>query len=371
MKRLLLVGAGHAHAQVLRHWARQPVPGCQLVVLTPTPLAPYSGMVPGWLAGHYRFEQICIDFAALARAAGAQLQLGEAVALDAARQTVTLASGEQLGYDALSLNIGSTLRPPIDLGPAPLLALRPLSHLHQAWQALLQTPRLASDPRPLRITAVGGGAAGVECLLAAMARLRGINPQRAVQGRLVSRSPQLLPGLAPGAVRAMTRLLAEQRVDLQLGTTMTADLGADLGSEGDLLLWATGAQAHAWPAASGLACSGDGFVHIDTQLRSTSHPQVWAVGDCAAWAPPLPKAGVYAVRMGPVLAHNLHAAMAGVGTAMAYQPQRRFLALLATGDQRAVASWGPLSASGAWVWCWKDRIDRGFLAGFDDLQKTG
>ena len=125
MKRLLLMGAGHAHAQVLRDWAQRPQPGTELVLVSPSALAPYSGMVPGWLAGHYAYEQICIDFAALAHAARARLVLDEMVGLDAAQRRVTLASGAALDYDALSLNIGSTLEPPPVQG-VPLLALRPL-----------------------------------------------------------------------------------------------------------------------------------------------------------------------------------------------------------------------------------------------------
>ena len=111
-----------------------------------------------------------------------------------------------------------------------------------------------------------------------------------------------------------------------------------------------------------LAVDADGFIRIDAQLRSVSHPQVLAVGDCASWAGwPLPKAGVHAVRMGPVLAHNLRVALGGPGGLLDHRPQRQFLALLATGDGRAIASRGPFGAEGAWAWRWKDRIDRAFI----------
>ena len=143
--------------------------------------------------------------------------------------------------------------------------------------------------------------------------------------------------------------------------------GEDALPQSDLLLWATGAQAHAWQSDphrnGGLAVSETGFIAIDEQLRSVSHPEVYAVGDCAHWVKPLPKAGVYAVRMGPVLSHNLRAALCQ-GTAMAYQPQHRFLALLATADGRAIGAWDRWSAQGRWLWRWKDRIDRGFLNRF-------
>ncbi len=378
MKQLLLLGAGHAHAQVLRAWAAAPVPGCEVVIVSPSALAPYSGMVPGWLAGTYRFEDICINFAALAQAAGAKLLIDSVVSLDAKQRQVQLASGVVLGYDLLSLNVGSTLNPPAVLhtstDPAGharsrLLCMRPLGGLHSAWTALLGDPALHSstgnNQTPFTVTAVGGGAAGVESLLAVLARLRSLQPGRLLHGRLLTRSPTLLPGMAPGAVRAATAALAAAGAQVLTGT----GFNPDLDGSGGLLLWATGAEAHAWQRSSGLAVSDSGFIRINRQLQSTSHPQVFAVGDCADWAPPLPKAGVYAVRMGPGLTHNLRAALrASSATSPAglvdYQPQHRFLALLATADGSAVASWGPLSAQGRWVMRWKDKIDRRFLQQF-------
>ncbi|MFM7505079.1 MAG: FAD-dependent oxidoreductase [Rubrivivax sp.] len=365
MKQLLLVGAGHAHAQVLLGWAQAPLPGVALTVVSPQALAPYSGMVPGWLAGHYRFEEIVIDFRALARAAGARWVAGELHALDAAAQRVRLADGEELPYTLLSLNVGSTLRPPA-LAGARVLSLRPLSALRPAWEAVLHEWRTADTTAPLRVAAVGGGVAGVESVLAALAHLRRLRPDRSVSGALYSRGAELLPGLAAPARRAAERALAAAGVELKLGVAGDATTLAGAG----LVLWATGAQAHDWQREAtrrgGLAASDDGFIDIDETLRSRSHPAVFAVGDGAHWAagPALPKAGVYAVRQGPVLLHNLRAALAG-GALRAYAPQHRFLALLATADGRAIATRGPFGAHGRWAWWWKDRIDRNFIGRFN------
>ena len=409
MRRLLLIGAGHAHAQVLRDWVHQPVPGVELVLVSPAALAPYSGMVPGWLAGTYSFDDICINFEALAAAAGARWVPDELASLDAGRRSVTLVSGAVLGFDLLSLNVGSTLTPPASAAPgaaevagsggAAMLSLRPLGRLHAAWDHQLAAITAQASDAPFTVTAVGGGAAGFECLLAVLARLRALRPGRPVRGVLVSRASRLLPGLAPGAVRAAGRALAQAGVHLQLATDWRqalldrsgpvqgpalslADspainsalslsdspaLSPAISPHNGLVLWATGAEAHAWqrcPARrGGLAVSEAGFIRVDRQLRSVSHPAVYAVGDCAQWAPPLPKAGVFAVRMGPVLSQNLRAAL-GCGVAGVYRPQRRFLALLATGDGRAIGAWGGWSAQGRWLWRCKDHIDRQFLRGF-------
>ena len=157
MKRLVLAGAGHAHALVLRALVRQPMHGVEIVVISPEPLAPYSGMVPGWLSGHYRFDEIAIDFPPLAAAAGARWCQGEIHALDPARRQLQLADGSTLDYDVLSLNVGSTLQPP-PAEHAQMLPLRPLAMLHRRYEFLLE--RWAYEPadRPFVVTALGGGA---------------------------------------------------------------------------------------------------------------------------------------------------------------------------------------------------------------------
>ena len=381
MARLVLVGAGHAHAQVLLDWVTRPVPGVELVLISPSALAPYSGMVPGWLAGTYRFEDICIDFAALARAAGARWVADEVLAFDADLLQFTLRSAGVLRGDLVSINIGSTLIAPSlpspEVSGTQMLALRPLGELRDAWEALLA--RLADVPpdHVIDITAVGGGAAGVESLLAVRARLHALRPGRALHSRLLTRAAHLLPGMAQSAARRVEAVLAAAGVDVRTATAFDENTAAAIaGGEGDgrgngsrlkrtaLVLWATGAQAHAWPRLSTLSVSDAGFIHIDAQLRCVSHPQVFAVGDCAEWSAPLPKAGVFAVRMGPVLSHNLRASL-GQGELQTYHPQRRYLALLATADEQAIGAWGPWSARGRWVWRWKDHIDRAFLARFE------
>jgi NADH dehydrogenase FAD-containing subunit len=315
-------------------------------------------MVPGWLAGHYRFDEICIDFALLCAAAGANLVIDELCTLDPDRRRIGLAGGASLDYDQLSLNVGSTLAPP-EVPGTRVLSMRPLGRLHEAWHQALDELVTHAPDRPWRITAIGGGAAGIESLLAIRHRLRRLRPDHPVHATLVSRSTRLWAGAAPGAMLCVERALQAAEVSVQLDT----DYDDAMARSADLLLWATGALSHPWQRHCGLAVDAGGFIRVDPLLRSISHPGVYAVGDCAAWADPLPKAGVYAVRMGPVLSRNLRAAL-GNGTPVGYRPQRRFLALLATGEQRAIASWGRWSAEGAWVWRWKDRIDRRFVRRF-------
>jgi pyridine nucleotide-disulfide oxidoreductase family protein len=365
MRRLILVGAGHAHAQVLKAWASAPRSDVELVLVSPHALAPYSGMVPGWLSGVYRYDEIVIDFVQLAARAGARSICAEIDSMDPDRQSISLSNGQNLGYDWLSLNVGSTLLPPTDAPCAQMLPMRPLADLYQRYETLLSHWRSEAGDQPLRVVAVGGGAAGFESLLAVLRRLRQERPDRVVQGLLMTSGSRVLPDYPARVQRVALRTLYDAGVDVQVNTVWHDS--RDQGS--DWILWATGAQSHAWqrdPARRGaLAVSAEGYVLIDAQLRSVSHPNIFAVGDCAHWTPALPKAGVYAVRMGPVLSYNLHAAL-NRSSLRNYQPQRRFLSLLATADGRAIASRGCWTWSGRWAWYLKNDIDRRFIRRFSE-----
>ena len=369
MKRLVLVGAGHAHAQVLLEFAQRRVGDIAIVLVSPADRAPYSGMVPGWIAGHYAWDECCLDFAHLCRRAGATLRIDTAIGIEPDRSTLILAGGERLGYDWLSLNIGSTLAPPASEHPR-VLAMRPLAALHGRWDALLDEVSRLADRARYRVVMIGGGPAGVESVLAAHRRLTQVAPRVRLQITLATVDDDLLQGHARRAARLLRAQLARRAIAIVTGYR-AEHLETDrvVGADGralpaDGVLWATGAQAYEWPAASSLAVDARGFVRIDANLRSPSHPNVFAAGDCASWKAPLPKAGVFAVRMGPVLAHNLRAAIEE-RPLHAYRPQRRYLLLIGSGDAHAVAAWGPLAWQGGWVWKWKQRIDRAFIARYN------
>ena len=377
MKRLLLAGAGHAHAEVLQRLIAMPVDDVEIVVVSPHALAPYSGMMPGWLAGTYRWEECCIDFAALAVRAGARFVASEITALDADAKCFTFADGTRLAADVASLNIGSTVAAPDaqDEGPT-VIAMRPLAELALRSQSVFEAWRRGGNAarRTSSLVAVGGGAAGVETILAACARAASHGV--AVKGALALAGPALLPGLAHGAARRAEAALARAGIAVHSGFTarkVGIDEGRAPGSaipalladdgrqiDADIVFWATGATAHRWPRASGLQIDDDGFVAVDISLASRSHPWLFAAGDCAGFARPLPKSGVYSVRMGPVLADNLRAALAG-SARRAFQPQRRYLVLLNRADGSAIGAWGPLAFEGTFAWRWKDYIDRRFV----------
>ena len=335
--RLLLLGGGHAHAVVLRDFR-----GADVTLVTPFPHHIYSGMVPGFVAGHYRLDELRIDLAGLAARAGVKLVIGRAAALDAARRVARLEDGRELQYDVASLNLGS-LPATVSGSAQHALAAKPFENFMERW--------LEAKDRVRKVGVVGAGAAGVEIAMAVAYRA-------AAEVTLYSDRP------AVG--RRVARALERNGVTLRSSTPVTAVepgpavLAGNTRASFDLVIWTAGAAPLPWLRESGLATDAQGFVLVDDKLRSVSHPEVFAAGDCATLRDaPHPKSGVYAVRHGKVLAHNLRG-----GELRSYAPQRRALALISCGSRSAIAEWNGWSAEGAWAWRWKDRIDRRWVAGF-------
>jgi len=367
VKRLLLIGGGHAHLFVLEAFARAPLPGVELVLVSPHQLAPYSGMMPGVIAGHYHYDQGCVDLAPLVRAAGCRWLKTLAVQFDPANRGVVCENGTRLDYDLLSIDTGSTPPPASIPGvQAHAIMVKPIESFIPRWQ------QLATDDaclRPLNIVVVGGGAAGVEVLAAMRHRLARTtwHPHRF---HLIGRQDTLLHQQAPQVGRAAARALQALGIALHLGQAVNSvaqdhvKLTDGTRIDSDFTIWATGAAAPDWPRAAGLAVDEAGFITIDPTLRSCSHPDVFAAGDVASLVHhPYPKSGVYAVKAGPVLAANLRAALQGQPLT-SWTPQTRALALLSTGDRHAIGAWGNWVWQGRWVWRWKDYIDRRFVARF-------
>ena len=363
--RVLLVGGGHSHVEVLRRFALRPDPFVALTLVSPDPATPYSGMLPGLIAGHYTHEEAHIALAPLARWAGARLVVDRVDALDTYTKTVTLGSGQREAFDFISVDVGSVPEARIPGALAHALPVKPVAGFLAAW-ARIKADAAAGSARTIGI--VGGGAAGVEVLLAMQWQLMQTLRAAAPRFALITDQPALLPQHPPVVRARFGRLLVERGVVLHLASAAVAvEPGSVLVTEGrrislDRIVWATTAGAQSWPARAGFACDEQGFIRIDDHLRSTSHPFVFAAGDCAAQeGHPRPKSGVFAVRQGPPLAANLRRAAHGAPL-NSYVPQRNALALITTGDRHAIASRGPFVAEGDWVWRWKDRIDRRFMA---------
>jgi selenide,water dikinase len=362
MKRLVLVGPGHAHLYVLEALARAPVPGVETVLVSLGTRQLYSGMVPGWIAGDYTQEQLSFDLTGLARAAGAQLEPSGAAGLRADRRELQLGDGRVLGYDVASFDIGS-LPAGTDLPGVKEHALV-LKPLERTLTVLTEATRQSG---PLLV--VGGGAAGVELALCLQART-----QRPTT--LLERGEGVPRGAPQAAQRLVRELLVRRGVDLRTKAVLASlsPDGARLESGESLpfttCVWAAGARAPELFASSGAAVDAQGYLAVGDTLRSPSHPELFASGDCAGFisGQHVPKAGVYAVRQGPVLSANLRAVLTSQGPLRPYRAQRGFLSLLNAGDGTAVGAWKGLAFHGRAMWRLKDAIDRRFMARFQQLE---
>jgi selenide,water dikinase len=336
-------------------------------------------MLPGYIAGHYSYDDVHIDLSRLAVFAGARLVRDAVVGIDRAAGTVLCASRPPIPYDCVSINTGST---PQLAGVAgaqgQVVPVKPIHQFNQRWLKLLDRVQQHTSGSTLRIAVVGAGAGGVELLLAMQYRLRrelqslGRSPDL-LEFHLVGADPTVLATHNRGVRKRFTTVLARRGVAVHLGTAVTHVSPGQLHCadgvvlHADEIMWVTQAGGAPWLQDTGLALDAKGFVVVNDCLQSVTDPKVFAAGDVAAMQNyPLEKAGVFAVRMGKPLADNLRRTVQG-GVLKPYHPQSRWLALISTGDPYAVASRGALGFAGAWVWRWKDWIDRGFMRKFAEF----
>ncbi|NJK41521.1 MAG: FAD-dependent oxidoreductase [Acaryochloridaceae cyanobacterium SU_2_1] len=374
---LILVGGGHSHAIALREWALKPLAGVQVILITEEPTTPYSGMLPGYVAGHYRFDDCHIDLGPLAQAAQAQFYVDRVIGLDLESQQVRCVHHPPFSFDWLSIDIGSTPKLPklpgvLDYG----VAVKPWRGFLQQWQQLV-TQVSQRPTQPIEVGVIGGGAGGVELALTIQYQLQQVlrragQPCDHLRMHLVHQGPEVMPEHPSGLRHRFYQLLCQRGVKVHLQQRVTqVQPGLLLCASGlhlacDRSFWVTGAAAAPWPHQAGLATDLQGFIQVRATLQSLSHPQVFATGDIAAMVEsPRPKAGVFAVRQGKPLAENLRRAVQGQPL-QRYQPQSRFLSLISTGDRQAMLSWGTFAWpwESTWLWRWKDTIDRQFMNQF-------
>jgi selenide, water dikinase len=377
LRDIVLVGGGHSHVGVLKSFGMRPIPGVRLTLICTDMHTPYSGMLPGYVAGHYDYDEVHIDLSRLCVFAGARLFKDEVVGIDRASQKVLCRNRPPVPYDQLSINIGSTPQ----LGGVPgaaehAVAVKPIQRFNDRWVALLE--RVKKHAGKTTIAVVGAGAGGVELTLAMQFRLRnelkalGRNPDD-LAFHLFTNIATILPTHNAGVRQRFDAVLAERGVvvhvnaavnQVRAGSLQTAS-GETLNA--DEIIWVTRAGGAPWLKQTGLALDEEGFIQVNDHLQTLTDPNIFAAGDIASMVNyKLEKAGVFAVRQGPPLTENLRRAVEGTAL-QAYRPQTTWLALISTGDKYAVASRGWLGFAGAKVWQWKDWIDRRFMRKFQDF----
>lgn len=373
---LVLVGGGHSHVHVLRQLAMKPLQSTRVTLITRDVHTPYSGMLPGLVAGHYSWEETHIDLRRLCAFAGVSLVHASATGLHSDTQAVYVHDGRPpVQYDVLSVDIGIAPHFAPSSGVAEFATpVKPIDSFAKRWEGMRE--RATSSRTKLTVSVVGGGAGGVELALAMKHRLcsEGANSAHV---RLVT-SNKLMHQASNAARGRLRHILAQKQIELfehsrvehvSAGKLVLAS-GATLAT--DECIWCTQASPQQWPAQAGLATDASGFIKVNEYLESISHSNVFAAGDVALMEKhPRPRAGVFAVRQGPPLERNLRARLLGQQL-VRHVPQRLYLALVSTGSKHAVALYGSLAVGGLnllgkFLWHRKDAIDKKFMSMYQQL----
>jgi len=364
---LVFVGGGHAHALVLRQWGMQPLDGVRLTVINPAPTAPYTGMLPGHIAGHYDRDTLEIDLERLAQFANARLVQDHATNIDAKAKLIHIKNGPPVPYDVASVDVGITAQMQIDGFAQHAVGAKPLDVYAGQWRGFLAD--VAAGATPPTVAVIGGGVAGCELAMAMAHGLRAIQAQPQIT--VIEAGPQIT-GVGPNARKKLLRAMKSLGVAVKTNANvLRIDPSAVVLEAGQqipaaLCVGAAGAFPHSWIAQTGLPLH-EGFIVVDPDLRVKGQPDLFAVGDCAHMPfAPRPKAGVFAVRAAPVLAHNLRARLTATPL-KPFRPQKSYLKLISLGGKSAMAEKYGFAPAGALLWRWKDKIDRAFMDQFTNL----
>ncbi len=361
---VVLVGGGHSHALLIRKWAMQPLPGVRLTLISEHHMTPYSGMLPGLLAGHYSHEEVHIDLTRLCHWAGVRFIEARMHALDLSAKAIHLLDRPSIEFDLLSLDTGSTPNLSIPGAAEFSTPVKPVSALFNRWQKLLEHV----SHKAMNIAVVGSGAGGFEIVMA----LRHTLPEQATL-HWVLRGQRCLKGRPEKVGDYAMQAAQEQGVKVHQNFDVTKVAVDSLHSASgarlsvDEVLWCTAAAAPAWVEAAGFEAARDGFIATNEHLQSLSHPYVFATGDIGTQLKtPSDKAGVFAVRQAPVLFENIRRSLLNQALKN-YSPQKTFLSLMAVGRKSAIANRGALTLRGDYLWRLKDHIDQTFMKQFREL----
>lgn len=371
---LVLIGGGHSHAIALKEWKKNPIANVKLTLITNVLQTPYSGMLPGYIAGFYRFEETHIDLRKLAQFAHAKLVLTTAIALDLIKNQVICADCPPITFDILSIDIGSTPTLMNIAGSEYVIPAKPVPQLLEAWEKVLN--RVHREPENLvSISIVGGGAGGVELALNMRSRLQTILPSHLITFHLFHRGQKLLEHHNPWVSHKLEKILRERKVQVHLGETVQSievdgldiykiNCHSNLSINTNYIFGVTQASAPDWIKHSDLSTDSSGFILIKNTLQTLSQENIFATGDIGTIPDhPRPKAGVFAVRQGKPLVENWRNFLLNKPL-KPYFPQKTYLSLIGTGDKKAIASWGNWGCQSRYLWTWKNYLDRQFMDQF-------
>ena len=427
IKDLVLIGGGHSHVFVLKKFGMKPEPGVKLTLITRDIMTPYSGMLPGHVAGHYTYEECHVDLRPLSKFADARFIHAEANGIDTVEKKIYIKTSDgiprpPISYDVLSIDIGispTKISSRMDMGQesnntkytysSSITPVKPINTFSSRWNNI--TKRVTTSNVAANIVVVGGGAGGIELTLAMQYKLlqlcKGRKKETLPKFTILTRGDNILSSHNRRVRATFRRILKDRKIRVLPNSEVLKSIyeynddNDDGGNNNsirrssrfkkssnnknqqkrafllckngekyiyDECIWCTSAAAQKWlKDNTQLALDDYGFIAVKDTLESTNSNDVFAAGDIAAVLKyPRPKAGVFAVRQGPPLADNLRCRLRGEAT-IPFVPQKEFLGLISTGDKYAIASRGCWSFSGAYLWYIKDWIDRTWMDKYTKL----
>lgn len=352
-KKLILIGGGHAHVQVLHALGRANV---SLTLVSDVTHSPYSGMLPGHLTGTCLEQDLVFDLKAICDRYGHRFFARAVAAIDHSEKSLVLSDGQVLSYDICSLNVGILPQPIFGGSTANVISVKPISNFLSQWREVTR-----ELPTTGSIIVVGGGAAAFELAIACGIRFPG--RVSLVTGERGLTLPRGSTQLARCALKELdVELLEGQRVEkIEQGNLLLSRATKSFV----LTIVATTARSTELVQHSLLPKGFDGHVVIDDFLRVRGTIDLFAVGDCAHFeAQILPKAGVYAVRQGPILAHNLMSSLLDRHDFKKFVPQKNILSILISGSNEAILCWCGFALRTTWAASLKRWIDLKFMQKF-------
>ena len=367
-RHIVLIGGGHTHALFMKRWQQHPIPKCQVTLISDQLHSPYSGMLPGLIAGHYGFSDVHIDLETLCQKSNIRFIQQRVVGLDVNNQSVKLNDNSEVPYDLTSINIGSSPSVTIPGAQEHATPVKPISQFWQRWNEILT--ELKQEKAGKTLTVIGAGAGGLELILALQHRLQQDDIPGQHEFQLITQNETILPRFPQKLRRRVEKILQHKHIAVSTNTSVRQinagliETNQEENLASDFNFLCIDAAPASWPKESELPVDHRGFIEITNQLQVVGFNNVFAVGDIAQQVHhPRPKAGVFAVRQAPFLYRNITNTLEGKPLRK-YIPQSHFLSLLSTGDKYAIGSKRQLILQGRWAWYYKDWIDRQFMKQF-------
>jgi pyridine nucleotide-disulfide oxidoreductase family protein len=373
MFNLVFIGGGHSHGIALKLWGKKPVLGIKVTLISNVKNTPYSGMLPGYLGGYYNYEETHINLEKLAKFAKIKLIIDQVIDIDAKRKKIVCQSGNQVDFDIVSIDIGSTPKNS-EIEGANLYSIpaKPVNLFLERWQEIIDKAK-QNQNKLLTLNIIGGGAGGVELALNTYQKLIGILPLNKLAINLIHKREKLLSNQNEWVSHKLAEILKSKNINLYLNTTVKAVHQDNIITESGLKINAdyhflvTQGTAPLWLKNSSISTDKEGFILIKNTLQSVNYDFIFATGDIATMVNnPYPKAGVFAVKQGKPLYENICHFLKNKPL-KSYHPQKCYLNIIGIGNQSAVAMWGSFGWESPMLWYWKKYLDKTFMRQFEDL----